>query len=496
MSGWRAGGEPGPASPRVSDRYAQLIRTPLGRVIAGNVGLPQPVTLERRGEVVLSGTILLGGAPGARALGAVASTLAAVGAPVASELDPPVRDALAAAAVDASVWNGQAPTEQRFRALIFDASGIETSAALDTLPAFFTPVIRRLERCGRVIVLGTPERDCTTLAQATAQRALEGFVRSVGKEVGRGSTAQLVLVSPGAEDELASTLRFLLSGRSAYVSGQVIRVGEAVHGAGEIHWERPLAGRVALVTGAARGIGAEVARVLAQDGASVVALDVPGAGHEGGVAHSGHSQAGTPFGAQASAGPSSSVGDIGLDISGEDAPQQIAEHLPDGLDVLVHNAGVTRDRTLGRMDAERWASVLDINLRSQERIDELLLERGLLRPGGAIVTVSSIAGIAGNAGQTSYATSKAALIGRVRAGERLMSQRGVRINAVAPGFIETQMTAAMPIALREAGRRMNSLSQGGLPVDVAETIAWLAAPASAGVSGNVVRVCGQSLIGA
>jgi 3-oxoacyl-[acyl-carrier protein] reductase len=106
-----------------------------------------------------------------------------------------------------------------------------------------------------------------------------------------------------------------------------------------------------------------------------------------------------------------------------------------------------------------------------------------------------MSGIAGNAGQTNYATSKAGVIGLVQAlAPRL--ERGITINAVAPGFIETQMTAAMPVGVREAGRRMNSLRQGGLPVDVAETIAWLASPASAGLNGNVVRVCGQSLIGA
>ncbi len=88
------------------------------------------------------------------------------------------------------------------------------------------------------------------------------------------------------------------------------------------------------------------------------------------------------------------------------------------------------------------------------------------------------------------------MIGFVQAYATALAKRGVTINAVAPGFIETQMTAAMPIAIREAGRRMNSLSQGGLPVDVAETVAWFAGPASAGVTANIVRVCGQSLIGA
>jgi 3-oxoacyl-[acyl-carrier protein] reductase len=110
--------------------------------------------------------------------------------------------------------------------------------------------------------------------------------------------------------------------------------------------------------------------------------------------------------------------------------------------------------------------------------------------------VSSISGIAGNAGQTNYSTSKAGVIGMVQAYAPRVAKQGVTLNAVAPGFIETQMTAAMPLALREAGRRMNSMAQGGLPVDVAETIAWFASPASAGVTGNVVRVCGQSMIGA
>jgi 3-oxoacyl-[acyl-carrier protein] reductase len=146
------------------------------------------------------------------------------------------------------------------------------------------------------------------------------------------------------------------------------------------------------------------------------------------------------------------------------------------------------------MPAERWSELLEINLGGQERIDDALLD-GALRSDGRIVSVSSMSGIAGNAGQTNYATSKAGVIGRVQALAPLLDGRRT-INAVAPGFIETQMTAKMPIAIREAGRRMSSLAQGGLPVDVAETIAWLAHPASGAVNGNVVRVCGQNLLGA
>jgi 3-oxoacyl-[acyl-carrier protein] reductase len=434
----------------MGDRYAQLVNTPVGRVVARNAGLPQPVELERDvdGASVASGRVLLGAAPGGRLEPALLQVLDSVGAEVTRLLpDGP---------------------EPRFKALVFDATGIAESAQLRELHAFFAPSFRRLQRCGRVVVLGTPEEHCATPREATAQRALEGFVRSLGKEARGGSTAQLLLVAPGAEDQIESALRFFLSPRSAYVSGQAVRITPSDEHP-EIDWGCPLAGRVALVTGAARGIGAAIAATLRRDGAEVVGVDaIDGAA-------------------------------LKLDITAHDAPDAIAAHLREhhgGVDVVVHNAGITRDKTLARMSAELWDSVIDVNLSAQERIDDALLDGGVLRRNGRIVGVSSISGIAGNAGQSNYAASKAGVIGRVRALAPLLAERAITINAVAPGFIETQMTARMPIALREAGRRMNSMAQGGLPVDVAETIAWLACPASAGVTGNVVRVCGQSLLGA
>jgi 3-oxoacyl-[acyl-carrier protein] reductase len=190
---------------------------------------------------------------------------------------------------------------------------------------------------------------------------------------------------------------------------------------------------------------------------------------------------------------------IAADITDPGAPALICDELQanhGGIDVVVHNAGVTRDKTLGGMDAERWDMLMEINLTSEERINDALIERDLIGEGGRIVCVSSMSGIAGNAGQTNYSTSKAGVIGMVEAMAPALAERGATINAVAPGFIETQMTAAMPIGPREAGRRMNSLSQGGLPLDVAEAIAWFAAPDSTGLNGNVVRVDGQHLIGA
>ncbi len=444
------------------DRYQALVTSGPGRVVAKRLGLPIPVRLERHrpGLPVVPGSVLLGGAPGGRLLDAVQKVLHAVGAEIRT--DAPGDDV-------------------RLAALVFDASGIRDSVELRALYDFFHPVVRRLRDCGRLIVLGAPPEDCANHRHATAQRALEGFVRSAGKEIRRGCTAQLLYVAEGAEDGIESTLRFFLSAKSAYVSAQVVRIGVADVVAPE-DWDRPLAGRVALVTGAARGIGEAIAETLARDGAHVVCLDIPAQG-------------------EALAGVADRVGGSAcqLDITAPAAPRVLADHLTSrhgGVDIVVHNAGVTRDKTLARMSEQQWSTVLDVNLSSQERINDVLLGEGVLRANGRVVCVSSISGIAGNLGQTNYATSKAGVIGMVQALAPELRRRQATINAVAPGFIETRMTAAMPLLVREAGRRMNSMAQGGLPVDVAETVAWLAHPASAGVNGNVVRVCGQSLLGA
>jgi 3-oxoacyl-[acyl-carrier protein] reductase len=469
----------------MSDRYQQLVNTPIGKIVTKQIGLPSPVKLERyeRGQPVISGPVLLGAAPGGRIAGAVAKVLAAVDAEVHTRMEELERTAAADAGLDAGVFNPDAaPEDQTFKGLLFDASGIADSEQLREAWAFFGPAIRRVRGSGRVIVLGTPPEDCKRPRQATAQRALEGLVRSIGKELRKGATAQLIYVAAKAERQIESTLRFYLSPKSAYVSGQVVRIGASALPTDGIDWELPLSGRFALVTGASRGIGKAIAKVLARDGAHVIGLDVPGLERE----------------------LEETIGELGgstlvLDITDEDAPARIATYLLEthgGVDVVVHNAGVTRDKTLGRMDEDRWKMVLGINLTAQERINDELLAREAIRENGRIVCVSSMSGIAGNAGQTNYATSKAGVIGMVESMAPALAKKRLTINAVAPGFIETQMTAAMPIATREAGRRMNSLAQGGLPVDVAETIAWFASPATGGVNGNVVRVCGQSLIGA
>lgn len=450
----------------MSDRYQSVMRTPVGRILATRLGLPDPPLLERwsANSPVVSGTVVVGG-----------TNTGPLVEPVEKQLG-----ALGIVPVDAP---SLAPS-QPVKAVVFDASAIADVDGLWALPEFLGPLVRRLEPGARVLVLGAMPAAGAEPARIVAQRALEGFTRSLAKEMRRGATVQLVYAAEAAHQQLASTLAFLLSARSAYVSGQVVRVGS--HGVPDSPTdhdrEQPLRGRVVLVTGAARGIGESMARVLHRDGATVVSVDVA---------------------AQASALQTLSrdvEGDwIALDVTATDAAQRIARQLRDrhgGVDVVVHNAGITRDKRLASMRSELWDLVVDINLGAPLRITEHLLGTGVLRPGGAVIGVSSIAGIAGNDGQTNYATSKAGIIGLVDALAEPAARQQITVNAVAPGFIETQMTAAVPLLLREAGRRMNSLSQGGLPVDVAEAVGWLAAPGSAAVSGNVIRVCGQSLLGA
>src|SRR5829696_1650078 len=461
------------------DRYQRFADSRAGGVVVRRLGLPDPAVLRRHepGAPLLVAPALLGAVPGGRLAEPAARALAAAGAE-AWVAGPNARRAAADAGLDA---RDRADERDPLGALLLDASGIASSTGLRAVYGFLHPHIRLLAPSGRLVVLATPPAAPGGVRAAVAQRALEGLVRAVARELRDGATAQLVRVAPGAEPNLESTLRFLLSGRSAYVSGQVIEIGAAVTSA-PADWERPLAGKIAIVTGAARGIGAAIAHVLARDGAHVVCLDVPAQGQE--LAATANAVRGTT---------------LQLDITAAHAPGALVEHLRarhGGVDVVVHNAGITRDKTLGRMSEDRWDSVIAVNLTAQERLTEAILGAGVLRRGGRIVCVASVSGIAGNRGQANYAASKAGVIGLVEALAPELHARQATINAVAPGFIETRMTAAMPVAMREAGRRMNSLAQAGQPVDVAETVAWLAAPSSGGVNGAVVRVCGQSVIGA
>lgn len=445
--------------------YSSFVHSFPGSFIAKQAGLPVPPTLRRYSpsEPPLPGPVLLGGS---------------------GRLVEPLREMLAAPDYTLIHNATTGRSADKYGGLVFDATGITSAAELDALYEFFQPVMRSTAPCARFVVIGTTPELISDPSEHVAQRALEGFTRSLGKELLKGSTAQLVYVAPDAKTGLTgleSTLRFVLSAKSAFVDGQVIRVG-ADDATAPKDWDKPLAGKVAVVTGAARGIGATIAEVLARDGAHVIAADVPQAGDA--LSETANKIDGTAF---------------PLDVTAPDAGAKLAAHVKErhgGLDIIVNNAGITRDKLLANMDAARWDAVIAVNLIAPQTLVNDLLEAGALNSGGAVVDVSSIAGIAGNRGQTNYGTSKAGVIGLVDAYAPILGKKDITINAVAPGFIETKMTAAIPVATREAGRLMSSLQQGGQTVDVAETVAYFANPASNAVTGNVVRVCGQGFLGA
>jgi 3-oxoacyl-[acyl-carrier protein] reductase len=187
---------------------------------------------------------------------------------------------------------------------------------------------------------------------------------------------------------------------------------------------------------------------------------------------------------------------LGVDLAAEDACANVEHVLRSlgGVDIVVHNAGITRDKTLARMSSEHWDQVIDINLGAVVRMTAAI--EPLLHDHGRIVCLSSVSGIAGNVGQSAYAASKAGIVGFVRATANWLAARGITVNAVAPGLVETRMTAAMPVAIREVARRLSALGQGGRPGDVAQAILFLASPGAHGITGRTVRVCGGAFIGA
>lgn len=449
------------------DLLTRLNRNPATSALVKALGLPNPVVLAREAGGYVDRPLEGKQALLQRTMGGFAA------------------DALLSAMTDAGAMPVEVLPDDGVAVdvVVMDATGCRNPGDFGVLYDVFHPIMRRIAKNGRVLVAAADPGKANTAAEAAVSRGVEGFVRSLAKELGpKGIVANLAYVDRDAVERLDGPVRFFCGVQATYVTGQAFHVRSHVTAPLSTPASKALAGKIALVTGAARGIGMATAERLAQEGAQVVALDMPAAADD---LHNVCLRIGAV--------------PLMMDISEADAPARLCDFLMErfgGVDIVVHNAGITRDRTLANMKKPLWDLVISVNLASVIAIDEQLVSRGVIREGGRFICLSSVSGVAGNFGQTNYAASKAALIGYVAAQAPKLASRGICVNAIAPGFIETAMTDAMPFMTREVGRRLNSLKQGGQARDVAELVTFLGTPAAYGISGDTIRVCGQGFIGA
>ena len=241
-----------------------------------------------------------------------------------------------------------------------------------------------------------------------------------------------------------------------------------------------LEGKVAVVTGAARGIGKAIALKFASEGADVaftdLAIDDNAKATEAEIA---------AYGVRAKGYASNAA-------NYDDTHNVVAEIMKDfgRIDVLVNNAGITRDGLMMRMDEKQWDMVINVNLKSAFNFIHAVTPIMMRQKGGSIINMASVVGVSGNAGQSNYSASKAGMIGLAKSIAKELGSRGIRANAIAPGFIITDMTAQLTEEVRDAWAKLIPLRRGGTPEDVANVATFLASDLSSYVTGQVIHCCG------
>ncbi len=372
-------------------------------------------------------------------------------------------------------WKDGTKTEDN--TLVIDGREVKDEIGLKNIFNQLQAGIKQIRSNGKVLIYSVEPDLLSHVAHSTYQRALEGICRSLAKELGgRGTTINLLKLSPKAElNDAEIPTQFFTSGRSSFITAQAISVNDA----------KPLGGnlseKICVVTGGAGGIGSATVNRLAAEGATVIIADIP------------------QMKERAASLLNDKVSFMGADLTDETARKELLESIQQKhgrIDVLVNNAGITRDKTLKNMPEHYWDQLIAINLTAVINLTEDALNMGLIPEGGRIINTSSISGIAGNFGQTNYTATKAALIGFGAKRSETLKDKGITINAIAPGYIETEMVKTMPLMTRIFAERLTSLAQAGKPEDIAEAMAFLAHPGSQAINGEVLRVCGGSFLGA
>lgn len=456
----------------MQDTLIEMGRSPLARNVLKRIGIKPPPQLIRSyrpwSDDLLQGkNILISSSDRSRSL--LAPFLQEQKASVCFDADLAIR----------TERGGELKESRVFQGTVFDATTFESLTDLKELYRFFHSLRGQVGFNHRVVILSktrvSPEGRAITAA-------VSSFARSLAREFGPKGINVNVLQgdSDAVIEHSLPVLSFFLSDFCAFITGQIIFLTTPTKELLEPLLAGSLAGKKALVTGAAQGIGYAICRRLAEEGAHVICLDRPQ--------------------------NEEALRELCLEIEGEYVlatlgrnHDELIENLARenaNIDIVVHNAGVTRDRTLFGMSESEWDDVLSINLESVIDITTRILHRGMLAPGGRIICMASVVGISGNFGQTNYAASKAGLIGYVEGLAEHLAREGATANAVAPGFIETTMTAKIPFIAKQFARRLSSLVQGGQPDDVADMVTFLASPCSSSINGQVIRVCGGSFLGA
>ena len=241
-----------------------------------------------------------------------------------------------------------------------------------------------------------------------------------------------------------------------------------------------LEGKVAIITGASRGIGKGIAEVFADQGATIA------------FTYASSDEKARAFEAELAAKGAKAKG-YKSDAADFNAAQTLVDEVVaefGTVDILVNNAGITRDTLLMRMSEEQWDEVLRVNLKSVFNLTKAVIKPMLKARSGSIINMTSIVGVTGNAGQANYAASKAGMIGFTKSVAQELGSRNIRCNAIAPGFIETEMTEKLDPKIVEEWRNTIPLKRGGTPLDIANTTLYLASELSSYVTGQTLHVCG------